>query len=205
MKKIIILFTMVFIFNINPSLVHAKCTNEDIIKVTELSKNIQANYEFMGQKDFDDVMQLYSLSFDFGELEDEVYIETVNNKKLTFYNSSDGYIVDAGTYGFDVYYNGCEGVRVNHFSLELKKFNRYSSRDECKNLKGKLDVCDEWYQGDISENVFIKKVSDYNGSSNVLNKYNMKKYRYFIIGGIVIVGLLIIVFIISRIKKNRLD
>ena len=82
---------------------YASCTNEDIGRVKELAKNITANYEFVGERDFDDIDQIYSLSFDFAGLDDEVYIKETNHKIGDFFSSEDVTFVDAGIYSFDIY------------------------------------------------------------------------------------------------------
>ncbi len=205
MRKIIILFSMIILFNINVCNVYAKCINEDIIKVTELSKNIQVNYEFVGEKSYDGINQSYAVSFNFGDLENEVYAKEVNEKNLVFYKSNDGKIIDAGSYNFDIYYNGCEGIKVNTINVDLKKYNKYSLRDECNGLQGKLDVCDEWYQGNVTENIFMNVINDYQSKNFVINENTIQKNIYWIIGGLGCFVVLLIIILVIRAKRNRLD
>ena len=186
--------------------VYAKCTNEDIGRVKELAKNINVNYEFVGNKDFDMVTQTYSLSFNFHELEGEVYAKNTNNRNMIFFNSSNSFLVSAGTYNFDIYYNGCEGVKVGSISVVLKNFNRYSLREECNSLTEKIDVCDEWFQGDITEDYFMSQVKKYN-NNKIGYSFNsfIVKYYFWILGVGLLLILLIIFLVIRNIRKSRLD
>ena len=76
--------------------------------------------------DFGDGAQFYDLSFDFGELNGKVYAHEINYRTADFFETNEGLIVESGKYTFDIYYRGCEGVKVNTITVELKKFNEYS-------------------------------------------------------------------------------
>ena len=185
--------------------VYAECTNEDIGKVKELAKNISVDYEFVGDKDFDFVTQTYSLSFNFGELEGEVYAQNSSRKSMNFYSSDEGLLVEAGNYNFDIYYNGCEGVKVHNINVSLKEFNKYSSREECNSLKGKVDVCDEWFQGDITEDYFMSQIKKYNDNEGLSFNSFIVKYYFWIVGIGILLIILIIFLVIKNIRDNRLD
>ncbi len=185
--------------------VYALCSNEDIGRVKELAKNISVDYEFVGEKDFDFASQTYSLSFDFHELEGEVYVQNSNRKNMIFNSSDEGFLVDAGDYNFDIYYNGCEGVKLRTISVSLKEYNKYASRKECNSLKGKVDVCDEWFQGDVTEDYFMSQIKNYNNKEGLSFNSFIVRYYFWILGIGVVLIILIIFFVIRSIKKNRLD
>ena len=94
--------------------------------------------------------------------------------------------------------------------VNLKKFNGYSLRDECKNLNDKLEVCDYWNQDDISEEEFLNAINQYKNKNRNRNDINkiisfIGQYSiYFIIGGVVLL-VLIIMLVIRKMRRNRLD
>ena len=205
MKKIwlFISFLLCYMCFINNA--YASCTNEDIARVKELAKNITPNYEFVGNKDFDEVTQVYDLHFDFAGLDGEVYLTEVNHKIADFYSSSEGVSVDADKYTFNVYYLGCEGVKVRTIDIELKEFNPYSTRKECNGLRDSVNICGEWYQGSITDeyfNSYMKK------NYPIKFKFDINfiaKYKWYVIAGFCVIAVLGIFVMIRGIRKNRLD
>ncbi len=205
MKKIGLFISFLLCYMCFMDSVYASCTNEDIARVKELAKNITPNYEFVGNKDFDEVTQVYDLSFDFVGLDGEIYLTEVNHKIADFYNSSEGVSVDAGKYKFDVYYLGCEGIKLRTMDIELKEFNHYSSRSECEGLKDTVDICGEWYQGNITDEYFDSFMKKNNPKKFKFDINFIVEYKWYVISGFGVIAILGIVIMIRGIKRNRLD
>ena len=194
---------MCYICSINT--VYADCLNEDVGRVTELAKNITVNYAFIGGRDYDDILQIYSLSFDFGELDGEVYVKETHHKISDFFKSNEGLSVEAGKYSFDVYYKGCENTKLRHIDLELPLFNKYSLREECNGLQDKVDICREWYQGSITEDYFDEYMKKNDSSGFVFDINFIYKYKWFVISGFGVLAIIGVIFMIRGFRKNRLD
>lgn len=93
--------------------------------------------------------------------------------------------------------------------LNFKKYNPYSEKEQCKGLKGKLDVCDEYYDGNLTDGIFLREIEKYNKnnySEKIKDGSFMKEYGIWIILFIAILsGCGIAILFVKRIKKNRLD
>lgn len=205
MKKICLFITFLLCYICFIDNAYASCLREDIDRVKELAKNITPNYEFVGEREFGDVDQTYSLSFDFAGLDDEIYLQEVNHKTSNFYTSGEGAFVESGKYSFDVYYMGCEDVKLRTIDLELKEFNKYSLKKECEGLGDTVDICGEWYQGSITDeyfNSYMKK------NYPIKFKFDINfivKYKWYVISGFGVLAILGIIFMIRGFKRNRLD
>lgn len=205
MKKMGIFITFLLCYICFIDNAYASCLREDIARVKELAKNITANYEFVGERDFDDVDQTYSLSFDFAGLDDEIYLQEVNYKTSNFYTSGEGVFVEAGKYSFDVYYMGCEGTKLRNIELELKDFNKYSLKEECNGLQDTVDICGEWYQGSITDEYFDSYMKKNHPKKFKFDIDFIVEHKWYVISGFGIIAILGIVIMMRGIKKNRLD
>ena len=180
------------------------CDQEDMARVKELSKNITVDYEYVGDLEFKTGLQQYAVWFDFGDLDGSVVATSVY-KNYTLYYSGERFMLDSGKYTFNIYYTSCANTKVGAVSVNLRKFNEYSLRDECSGLEDELSVCDSWNQDTITESIFMDAIKTYQNNNNIdVTSFISRYYIYFIIGGILIVCV-IILLVIRNIKRNRLD
>lgn len=136
-----------------------------------------------------------SVLFTYDEIEDGAISKIVN------YDIGDLYI----------YANECPEQSLKKFDLDLKKYNIYHDYEECKNIEeGELDVCDKFYDKDLTYNQFVKAVEKYKSQkgSNIITKNSSFIKDNIVTIGIVVGVLIVIVIIILAVinsKKNRLD
>ena len=205
MKKMYLFITFLLCYICFIDNVYASCTNEDIGRVKELAKNITVDYEFVGIKKYGDASQFYSVSFDFGELENEVFAQDVNDKEMKFDLSNVGAYLYAGKHTFNIYYSKCAKVKLRTIEVDLKKYNEYASRDECKGLQDTVDICGEWYQGNISEDYFVNYMKK-NHSKKIKFDINfIVEHKWYVIAGFGVIAIIGIIFMVRGFKKNRLD
>ena len=199
-KYILIIF-IVFFSGIN--YINAEvCDAEDIAKIKELSKNITAEYKYLGDNEDQYGLQFYEVSFQFSGLEGLVSVGD-SYRGLSFYDSLDKMTLSSGNYHFDINYIKCSSIKVGSVDFVLKKFNEYSLRDECSSFEY-LDICKQWYQGNITESMFLRVIDEEKKKNNKVNLLDSKYYIYYIIGGIVLL-LVIILIIFKKIKDSKLD
>lgn len=215
MKKIINIIFICFLFMIGSVGVKAEaCDNEDIAKLKELVKNITYHSEYVGARDLRIDLQSYDVSFDFGELDGKIYIaDSVRDDSNKVYHSTDKFRVESGSRSFYIYYDSCDGKYLGKIDVQLKKFNEYSLRDECFRYEDtNVDVCDEWYQGSLTNSQFTKAISEYyEEKKEEVNDTSMSfkdiitTYYYYFIGVCILLIAIIIILVIKHIKDSRLD
>lgn len=206
-KFFFLLCFLLFIFRVD--CVEAEvCDTEDLARMKVLSKSITADYNYVGNVRRDSNYQLYEVAFHFGELDGSVFIATSLEGERVYHDSEKLY-VDSGNRQFHIYSVHCAEYQVGTISINLPKFNIFSMEEECSYSARELEICDEWYQGNLSYTSFRKLVDNYYQSvekeeeSDILN-FAITHYVYFVLGGIVFVGIFIFL-IIRRIRRNRLD
>lgn len=216
--KHLILTTILFLTITPKAYARSYCSNADMLNVKRDALKVTIDYEL--DKDPENV-GLFNITIN-GLTEDLSIHEKVTNMyndwndtnetgKLTFQLTGDNY-------EFKIYYNMCSDKSIRTMQLNLPKYNYYADTPSCENIsKEDLEVCDEWYQGDLDDETFNKIISDYNKKNEeqkkqeqqentILNKIIkfLSNYYLYIIG--VIILIVIITFImINRKKKYSLE
>ena len=200
----LVIITLLFIFNIN--CVKAEtCDNADIERLKQLANMVDISYEWY----YNDYYNYGSYDVNIYNITDELYIvdEDKNEYRYSDVNES-GFIYDSandGTTTYKVYSASCN-KKLRSITVDLPKFNFYAYYDECEGISGdELDVCDEWYSGDLDYNTFISKVEQYNNSEDNNERKNIfqKYYLHIIVVGVVIL-VLVTAFVILRRKRSVL-
>lgn len=112
---------------------------------------------------------------------------------------------------FKVYPSKCESEKeLRVIEVNTQKYNLYSEDKACEGIEdGELDVCDKYYQGDISYKEFIKKVEKYKEEKNKKpeedDKINIFENKYVIGTVIALAIILLIVIILKNRKRYKLD
>lgn len=209
-KKLLLFILMCMLFNIN--LVKAEgCNTEEINRLKELSENIFVDVDF--NYEAAEAGLINSNYVTIQGLPNELYIYTDDLSVLFTSDQQDESgmitrIVKDGVTKLNVYSNTCPNEIIRTIKLTLNTYNPYSKYEECEGIDGNdLDVCDEFYDKNISEEQFLEEVEKYKEvtkSNNILKDENkILKILIPIIGALVII--LIIVVIRKKIKDNRLD
>ncbi len=196
--KFMLFLLVLFIFNI--SYVKAEeCDNNYINNLKELANNISYDYEYIGN---DDNYQLYNLSFD--GVDKELYIRYLG---INFYDDYNFDHIESGVKYFDVYSSECFEEKISTITVELPVFNEYSLTGECKEIGDNLDICNKWYQGDISSELYNMELEKYYDSIDNTNEIIDVFYDnyIFIIGFGTLLIILIIILILYKKKKNTLE
>lgn len=149
------------------------------------------------------------------ELPKGFYISDKGKSVLFIYDEvKDGVVSKVVNYDIGdlhIYANECPEQSLKKFDLDLKKYNIYHDYEECKNIEeGELDVCDKFYDKDLTYNQFVKAVEKYKSQkdSNIITKNSSFIKDNIVTIGIVVGVLIVIVIIILAVinsKKNRLD
>ena len=208
--KIKFLFIIIFSFFINLSTIKAEtCSPEKLNELKQKAENIEVTTEFV----YDDVdLGIYNnYHITIAGLTDDLYIYTDDYGKV--YNINDminGIIIDiinTGVKSLNIYSSHCdENQIISTINLNLLEYNKYATYEECENISGEqLDVCDKFYEGDLTYSVFQRKVEKYkNSKKNTIIPETNNLTIYGIVAGIVLI-ITIIVILIIRYKKNKLD
>lgn len=202
---VIILFQIPFI-NVNAE----ECSEEKISNLKEFSNAINMTSEF--DKD-SVVLGIYNNNIVTVQgLTEDLYVVSEDESVGIYYDDLfDGVaveVVDSLTNKFYVYSYSCPGVVLRTINLSTKRYNIYADYEECDGIEeGELDVCDEFYDGDISYDEFIKKINDYKKKQAAISDIdNVVDNNYiYVIVGVVILLAVIVMIIIYRKKRNRLD
>lgn len=197
-------FSFLIVFSFGMVVQASSCDSQDIARLKAIAKNVEVQYEFLSDSDLANHYQV-SVS----GLADELLLMDERYNKYTVADLKDGeFIFDttASEVVLKVFSLNCETANVlRTISIELPRFNYYSLTDECKKLKDKnLNICDEWYQGEIDESVFFETVSNYLDEDNGL-KQILDKYYYFIIAGALLLVVVLIIFIIVHKRRSVLE
>lgn len=211
MRRIFKLFVVgVLFFQIQ--FVEAECSNQEITDLKKAAEAITMNSEFDRESVTFGVYDNYVVTVQ--GLMDNMYILS-KDQSVGFYpeNAVDGVItnhISSVTDEFRVYSSACPDVNLRTIKLSMKLYNMYSDYEECEGISGdELDVCGEFYDGNISYEQFIKKVEEYKNGSSSLSSGGIgnffKDYAIYIGLGLGALLVVIIVLILIRRKRNRLD
>lgn len=193
------------------SCVMADCSDEEIKAYKEIVKNITVNIKF-DEESVDlgiygnNIVTISGLSEGFFGRTDDMsvgfFYEDMESGEITR-------SVGSQVKSISFYSNQCSDVKLRTVKLELKQYNYFSDYEECEGLKGKLDVCDPYYDKSLDYDTFMRKVHAYKEEGEIIEKDNvivewLRDYYYIpVIVVLVVVGG--IVMIIRWKKRNELD
>lgn len=183
----------------------------DMERLKKIAEQVEVTTEF--NQESADMGTISSNFVTVNGITDELYAMTKDMRVIFTYEdrSEDGSIkqyVDADVSDeLQIFSKSCSDKPLRVINIKFKEYNEYSKSIECEGLQDKLDVCDEFYDGDLSLEEFTKAIEKYNkkDSSQATKSNFFDKYFVWIIAGVLILALLIIAFSVSRFKKNRLD
>ena len=209
--KILLLFIILFIGSISVK-AEEKCSDD---KINQLKKQIEkvslvSNFDDDALKDgiLDaNIITLYDLPRGFF-VRNEDYSVIFDASEIV-----DGSItksVGLVNKNFGVYSEECPNQVLKEFKVEVKRINPFYNSTQCEGIKeGELDVCDKFYDKEISYKSFLRKVEKYKKNNNIVD--NTKKESFVEINKLIIGIISVIVLVIfglvitNNIKKNKLD
>ena len=169
MKSKILLLLIISFFAFSSNVSAGICDREHIKQLKELAKQVEVSYEYLdysdeisGEEDGEFFVNAYLITVNL--LSDDLY---VIHDGYEYYSNSDSgstvsFVVNSGHVMLSIYSNTCGGYKLRSENIDLPKFNTYSYRSECKELEEyNLNVCDPWYQGTITDDIFNSKVNKY--------------------------------------------
>lgn len=184
------------------------CDDNHVASLKKLANDVEVSYEYIQD---DNVVNIYNLTFT-GMINDFIVI---GDKKQYSYDSFNEGILSIqkryGTYQFNFYSDACPNILLVTKEVKLPKFNTYSLTSECAKLKDyDLDVCDEWYQPEITDEVFYSMIDKYIDDDN--EKIGLwgeiisfiQKYYLYLVGAVALIIVIIIGIIIYR-KRSVLE
>lgn len=210
-KYLLLIISLVSYFAFSSNVNAALCDKEHINQLKELANQVEIDYEYIVDNDEDGDGEFTTNMYYVGVnlLSSELYI--TDGKKKYYYNDSEAGIIklyyNSGTIEFDIYSNTCQDLILRTITINLPKFNIFSYRNECEQLKEyDLNVCDPWYQGSIDVESFNNVVSKYLNKSVVTKDSNFiddliaffSNYWMHIFGIIILIVVIIIVYKIYR-------
>lgn len=215
--KKLLLFVMCY-FTFTSRVSAAICDNNHIKELKELAEQVDVSYEYIDHSDeinsgVDGEYSLNSYSINVNLISDELYIKDgyQNYYYEDSYNGIINFVVNSGHVNLSIHSKKCNNMKLKTISLDLPRFNTYSYKSECKELKEyDLEVCDPWYQGQINDNYFYKIVNKYlNPKVEEDNNWDkiisfIQKYQYIFIGSILLIILGVIGIYIYR-KRSVLE
>ena len=207
MNKKILIFLIFLSLVMLPYNVKAKsCSIDEKNKINSLINNIKITYEHISNNEFK--INIYNIP-------EELYVLTPSQKK--FEHNANNLSVDTNysggrSYTFEIFSsnnNYCIDEMNYTKTIYIKKYNKYSEKEICKNEKYKnFNYCNKWYQGNITDSKFeteLKKFEQTMQSNNqtveIENNNTSNKIKIIVILSVII--LVFVIFISMLIMRKR--
>ncbi len=221
-----IYFLLMILVILFPSKIKAAC---DLERLKEEANKVEIIYD-IDMDAYNKTGKYNSYTIKVNNLTDDIYVYDWDTKNK-FWSSSSQNIDNTlktdykvGTKQFVVYSQYCKD-KLRTISVTIPKFNEYSKDKLCENMDTeKLPVCGKWYDTrGITRSDFENIVAKYNKQNDITDDPNsnntnkskentlnrmldfIKSNILYIVIGIVIIAILIIVHIILKRKRERLD
>lgn len=211
LKRIFILIISSIII-ILPNKIKAECSDSEMIRLSNVAKNINVTYTY------DETKNMFNLKF--VNLTNEVILRDVLNSKN--YNMNGELIISnylSGKYKFSIYNNSkmCESEILVTKYIELPYLNRYYMNEKCKGIED-YSYCNKWINTQLSferwnENVDLylnslkeNKEEIKNSKDSIFDKIRKtivdiySNYYYIVLP--VIIGMFIIIIYVKRRKDD---
>ena len=217
MKNIRYLFMMILLL-VFPSVKALECSPNDMVMYRELAKNIDIKYEYLGQFSNEDdagfITDKYRVTIQGITPELSIGVVDYTEEETVYLGNElpDG-SVSFETFlkelDFNIYVFDCSDEPIKTTSLTLPTKNPYASSNTCSVLEEyHLDICDEWYQGNITPELYEEAMEKYlkpsESFSNKMVDFLKKNYFIVIIGVAFFLGLVILLIYRHR-KRSVLE
>ena len=211
MRKVFYLTLCMVLMLVNIDIVDAEmCDSEDMARLKGLAAGVSYNSEYIGKSMEADNYQQYRVNF-IG-LTNEIYISD-SHYTFTVNNDSQFIKLNSGNNVLEIYSRNCYHLRLKSIEVNLPKYNIYADYDVCKEEDNKdLDVCSPSYTGDISVQDFYDIIDNnytklHKDDETIVDKIKNTIFdNVYIVGmGGLVLSIIIVILIIVRTRKNRLD
>ena len=219
-KKVVVLiitFCAMSLCFMPKTLAEGYCSVDDINRVKNDVKNIKIEYEYRTDTAMKGLFDIIIT----GATDDVVIKEASKNWVYTSDSIVNGEIrieaVNGSNFSFDIYYERCSNMLVDTIKVNVPKYNYYSEFDECTGIDSKeVEVCDPWYQGELTDDTFMDAINKYKESQKDKEKdddikdnieliLNFLKHNYiYMIGALLIIGVIVTIIIYKK-KRAQLD
>lgn len=207
--KLILFMAILFPFSVDAAL----CDNAEKIRLQSLAQNITYSYDYIEENGN------VSFTFTFNNMHSDLYLIDTKNKTTFNYSGEElvlGGFKDGTSYKFEVRTTNvfCNSSTLYYIYITTPAYNPYYSDPICIGLDYKY--CNKWQKNTFSYDDFIKDVENYKQSlieqpeqiedvkgifDTIIEFYS--KYYYIILP--IIIGLGLIYIIILMIKRKRND
>lgn len=210
MKRKLLLCCLIIILNLYiPSVNAENICDDNYLQGLANNVDIHTEYDYEAEKSGVFGQNIITVT----GLTNEIYALT-DDKSTGFYyeNMIDGVVTETITNSsiknIKIYAINCSDKAIKTIKIALKKYNIYSSYEECEGLENELEYCSKEYQGDITYDELIKEINAYKNNNSTTSTTNnildIIKNNY-IIPVVIIIIIALIAFILYKKKKNKLD
>ena len=221
MKIRYVIVTLLLFLFITPKVNASMCSKSDMLRVKGDANTVKITYEHVLANEQGDVSGLFNLLIT-GLTEDLVLVEEATGRTYSSNSNVDGVItiknIQGNNFVFKLFYPNCDNKLMRTIKFSLPKFNFYSLHESCKNItEDDLEICNMWYQGELDDNIFNKKMEEYLKLKEEKTKQAKKEntffkqiinflvnYYLYIISTIVLIVIITVVIIIKR-KRSILE
>lgn len=213
---ILILLLMTFTINVNAVEIE-KCTDSELKRLNELANNVEFKYNYEFDFVDEDIKEIY-LHYDFEILNYDSDLK-IYYKIHGSENTEEIFIPDKTLEGDGIYEtskvtfyiyayttNLCTNKLLKKVTIELPKYNEYAyfNKDKCQeNLDFKY--CDEFADvSNLEMEEIDKLLEEYIETGNIDPNDNQNNFlKWYIVGGVLLVGIGIFLVIYIRNKKHK--
>lgn len=207
-RKITILLLVTFLFlNIDNAKADS-CDNANLTRLKVIANHVDISYEYLKNSEYIDN---YSISI--SGLTDEIFVVNITDDTYHEWHAED---VNSGTATFEsteeeltfmVYATNCSNNYLRKITIKLPRYNYYSQEEKCKQVDDlNLDICDEWYQGELDDFTFHETIDKYIEDNKEEGLFNiLSNYKYLLITAGIVVTISIVIFIILHRKRSVLE
>lgn len=153
MKKIIfVLFLSIAMI----SSVKAYCSDEEVIRLSNLAKNVNASYMY------DENTKRFQITFT-NTTDDIAIFDFSSNKYYSSYPEITIKNFKSGKYKFYIYAKdkNCYEEELTSKYIELPFYNQYYDSIECQKFR-EYSYCNKWLQSNLSYDIWKQKIDEYN-------------------------------------------
>ena len=218
--KYYLLIIITFMLSLMNNVYAEDCDSTDIKRLRVLANDVDISYEYNDDIYDNDGFKIYdTYKIVVSNLSDELYvIESKTNLDLRSYSVVDGSItIDrlySGKKNFKIYSKNCSNKMLRNYSVNLPKFNNYSTDPNCEGHED-IEVCQKFYDSsNIDYYEFMEMINnsdnkdaDDNKSKdeNKYIKFIKDNYIYISIGGGVLIIIIIVLIILRHKKRGALE
>lgn len=218
--KYYLLIIITFMLSLMNNVYAEDCDSTDIKRLRVLANDVDISYEYNDDISDNDGFKIYdTYKIVVSNLSDELYvIESKTNLDLRSYSVVDGSItIDrlySGKKNFKIYSKNCSNKMLRNYSVNLPKFNNYSTDPNCEGHED-IEVCQKFYDSsNIDYYEFMEMINnsdnkdaDDNKSKdeNKYIKFIKDNYIYISIGGGLLIIIIIVLIILRHKKRGALE